>query len=70
MKLRELSCTRTQVSDLSVLKTMPLIKLGCDFRPERDREILRAVTTLAQINNKSAADFWKEVDALPRKKMP
>ena len=37
-------------------------ELGCDFQPERDTEILRSLTTLERINEKPAADFWKEVD--------
>ena len=51
------------MSDLSPLKGMPLKTLGCDFKPERDAEILRSIKTLETINGKPAAEFWKAVDA-------
>jgi hypothetical protein len=41
---------------------MPLKELSWDFQRERDPEILRSLTTLERINDKPAADFWKEVD--------
>jgi hypothetical protein len=41
---------------------MPLTKLWLKFRPEQDAEIVRSLTTLQTINDKPAADFWKEVD--------
>jgi hypothetical protein len=40
---------------------MPLKELSCDFQRERDAEILRSLTALERINDKPAADFWKEV---------
>jgi hypothetical protein len=42
---------------------MPLKELQCDFKVERDTEILRSINTLEKINGKPAQDFWKEVDA-------
>jgi hypothetical protein len=42
---------------------MPLTKLLCDFRPERDAALLRSIKTLEKINEKPAAEFWKELDA-------
>jgi len=42
---------------------MPLKELGCDFKAERDVEILRSIKTLEKINDKPAKEFWKEVDA-------
>jgi len=42
---------------------MPLKLLWCEFKPERDTEILRSIKTLETINGKPAAKFWKEVDA-------
>jgi eukaryotic-like serine/threonine-protein kinase len=62
MKLTDLWCDNTLVSDLSLLKEMPLKNLRCDFKPERDTEILRSIKTLEKINDKPAAEFWKEVD--------
>jgi hypothetical protein len=41
---------------------MPLTELWLTFRPERDAEIVRSFMRLQFINNKPAADFWKEVD--------
>ena len=63
MKLTQLNCADTAVSDLSLVKGMPLRLLDCNFKPERDAEILRSIKTLEQINNKPAAQFWKDVDA-------
>jgi hypothetical protein len=41
---------------------MPLRELVCTFKAERDAKILRSIKTLEHINNRPAADFWKEVD--------
>ncbi len=62
-KLHLLWCQNTKVTDLSVLRGMPLAELWCDFKPERDADILRGIPTLKTINDKPAAEFWKEVDA-------
>ncbi len=63
MPLTYLACYETQVTDLSPLKGMPLEWIKCDFEPERDAAILREIKTLKTINDKPAAQFWKEVDA-------
>ncbi len=52
----------TKITDLSLLKGMPLRELSCDFRPERDAAILRSIKTLETINGKPAAEFWKSVE--------
>jgi serine/threonine protein kinase len=65
MKLTTLSCKEAKVTDLSVLRGMPLKVLWCDFRAERDTAILRSLEALETINEKSAAEFWKEVDTKP-----
>ncbi|HKB39354.1 MAG TPA: hypothetical protein VKD72_23150 [Gemmataceae bacterium] len=62
MPLTQLSLRGAKVTDLSPLKGMPLKVLRCDFQRERDVALLRSLTTLEQINDKPAADFWKEVD--------
>jgi uncharacterized membrane protein len=62
-KLTSLWIDGTKVSDLSPLKGLPLTRLFCDFKPERDADILRSIKTLETINGKPAKDFWKEVDA-------
>lgn len=61
MPLQYLICSQ-HVSDFSVIKQMPLKFLHLDFRPERDSELVRSITTLETINNKPAAEFWKEVE--------
>ncbi|HTU19960.1 MAG TPA: protein kinase [Gemmataceae bacterium] len=63
MPLTLLHCYGTRVTDLSPLKGMPLQELKCDFKADRDAEILRSINTLKSINGKSAEEFWKEVDA-------
>ena len=61
-KLTRLICVNNEISDLSVLRDMPLKELSCDFNPERDTELLRSIKTLETINGKPAAEFWKEVE--------
>ena len=62
MPLTGLMCDHTPVSDLSPLKNLPLRILRCDFKPERDAPLLRPIRTLESINDRPAAEFWKEVD--------
>jgi hypothetical protein len=61
--LVRLTIDGTEVTDLSLLKGMPLKELDCDFRPDRDTAILRSIKTLEKINGKPAAEFWKDVKA-------
>jgi WD40 repeat protein/serine/threonine protein kinase len=63
LPLEDFSCEGAPVTDLSPLKGLPLRVLTCDFVPERDAPILRGIKTLEKINGKSAAAFWKEVEA-------
>ena len=65
MPLTVLGWGGTRVSDLSPLKGMPLKEVYCDFRPERDAEILLSIKTLETINDKPAAQFWKEMGGKP-----
>jgi hypothetical protein len=46
---------------------MPLEEIRCDFKPERDADILRSIKTLEKINDKPAAEFWKEADTRKEK---
>ena len=62
MKLTFLWCHETKVTELSPLRGMPLREIRCDFQPKRDSGILRSIKTLEKINDKPAAQFWKEVD--------
>jgi hypothetical protein len=62
MALRDLDMHTQKDCDLSPLRGMPLTRLGLRFRPEQDTDIVRSLTKLQIINDKPAADFWKEVD--------
>jgi hypothetical protein len=63
MPLVWLRCQGTKVIDLSPLKGMPLESIVCDVGVARDSEFLRSLPTLKNINEKPAAEFWKEVGA-------
>jgi hypothetical protein len=65
MRLTVLKSFSSRVADLSPVKGMPLTEIYCDFKPERDAEILRSIKTLEKINGKPAAEFWKEVGGRP-----
>jgi tRNA A-37 threonylcarbamoyl transferase component Bud32 len=62
MALKELNLTGSKVTDLSPIRGMPLTWLRLAFRPGQDAEIVRSLTTLQNINDRPAAEFWKEVD--------
>ncbi len=62
MKLEVLVCSETQFSDHTFLAGMPLKVIELTFKPERDVDILRSIKTLETINQKTVAEFWKEVD--------
>jgi serine/threonine-protein kinase len=70
MPLTTLWFQNTQVSDPSLIKDMPLKNLFLDFKPERDTELLRSIKTLETINDKPAAEFWKEVEEQQQGKKP
>jgi len=61
MPLVSLECWGTRVADLTPLEKMPLKNLVCDFELERDAKLVRSLRTLETINNKPAAEFWKDV---------
>ena len=63
MPLLGLGCNSANVADLSPLKELFLKELTCDFKPERDAELLRSLKTLEKINDKPVQEFWKEVEA-------
>jgi len=62
MPLEDLQCHSTVVADLTPLRGMSLKTLFCDFKPFRDTELLRSIKTLKSVNEKPAAEFWKEVE--------
>jgi serine/threonine protein kinase/Leucine-rich repeat (LRR) protein len=63
LKLTSLSIHQTPVSDLAPLRDMPLQSISCGFQPDRDSAVLRSIRTLERIDNRPAAEFWKEIDA-------
>lgn len=63
MPLVELVVNGTKVEDLSPIESKSLKMIRCDFVPERDTKILRAMKQLETINKLSAAQFWKRVEA-------
>jgi hypothetical protein len=70
MPLTELWCQETTVTDLSPLAGLPLKILWCDIKSERDAAIVRSIKTLEKINDKLAAEFWKEVEAREANRKP
>jgi Leucine-rich repeat (LRR) protein len=70
MPLTHLHCPLMKVTDFSPLKGLYLKELSFDFKPERDTEILRSIKTLETINDKPAAEFWKEVEETQKAKKP
>jgi hypothetical protein len=62
MALKRLFLKGSGVTDVSPLRGLPRTTLRLTFRPERDGEIVRSLTTLPIINDKPAAAFWKAVD--------
>jgi eukaryotic-like serine/threonine-protein kinase len=59
--LKELSIYNIPAKDLSPLKELALTSLRLDYRADR-AEFVRSFAGLERINDKPAADFWKEVD--------
>ena len=62
LRLETITMKNTAIEDLSPLQDHPLTSIVCEFRPERDAKILRAIPSLRVINGKTVAEFWKEVD--------
>ncbi len=63
LKLKALAIWRSPIASLLPLRDMPLEQVFLDFEPERDREVLRSIKTLKEINSKPIAEFWKEIEA-------
>ena len=60
LPLSKLSLRGVRATDLSPIKAMPLKSLRIDYRADRE-ELLRSLTGLESINDKPAAEFWKDV---------
>ena len=61
LRLERISLLHTGVTDLTPIQGMPLKQLRLDYRPER-KKFVRSFKELELINDKPAAEFWKEVD--------
>jgi hypothetical protein len=61
LDLKELAIKGTRITDLAPIKGLPLQKLRLDYQADRE-EFVRSFKGLEFINDKPAADFWKEVD--------
>jgi eukaryotic-like serine/threonine-protein kinase len=60
LRLRKLSLRRIRATDLSPLKGMPLRELRLDYGADRE-EFVRSFTGIELINDKPAAEFWKDI---------
>ncbi len=62
-RLTFLHCNGTAVTDLTPIKDMPLQELGCNKElAQSNRAVIQGIKSLQTINNKPAAEFWKEAD--------
>jgi hypothetical protein len=61
LRLERISLLHTGVTDLTPIQGMPLKQLRLDYRPDREK-FVRSFKELELINDKPAAEFWKEVD--------
>jgi serine/threonine protein kinase/Leucine-rich repeat (LRR) protein len=63
MRLTSLTLYHTQAIDLAPLRGLPLEAISWTLTPLSDTRIVRSIKTLKRINDKPAAEFWKEADA-------
>jgi serine/threonine protein kinase len=61
MPLQRLDCRNMEV-DLRPVGSCPLKSIDCNFRPAQDSVVLRAVSSLEQINGMAAQEFWATAD--------
>ncbi len=61
MPLQRLDCRNMEI-DLRPVGSCPLKSIDCDFRPAQDTIVLRAVSSLEQINGMVAKTFWATAD--------
>lgn len=58
-----LNIYKTFITDWRPLLTMPRLRMiGMDFVKDRDSKVLRAITTLEEINKQATEDFWKSLE--------
>jgi hypothetical protein len=60
LRLRKLSLRHIRATDLSPIKGIPLKELRLDYDADRE-ELVRSFKGLELINEKPAAEFWKDV---------
>ncbi len=58
--IESLDLTGASVDDISILRQLPVVYLGLDYNPERDRESLLQISTLKYINGIPASDFFED----------
>jgi Leucine-rich repeat (LRR) protein len=63
MPLWQLHAANIPATDLTPVKNLPLRELSWSFQKDRDLALLRSMKMLETINQKPAAEFWKEVGA-------
>jgi serine/threonine protein kinase/Leucine-rich repeat (LRR) protein len=69
MPLTTINIAGTRVADLSPLGGTPLQELYFDYTPKRgDKAVLDSIKTLAKINGKPTAEFWKQAGEVPPKR--
>jgi Leucine-rich repeat (LRR) protein len=61
LALSRLSLHSIRASDLGPIQGLPLQKLGLDYQADRE-EFVRSFKGLETINDKPAAEFWKEAE--------
>lgn len=59
LKLTRFLFSDTPVRDISALQGMPLKSIECEYKPGRDREVLKSIQTLEKINGMRSEDFWR-----------
>jgi serine/threonine protein kinase len=57
--LQKLWFARTKATDLTPLRALRLTEIEGPLQLDRDEKLLRSIKTLAKINGKPAAEFWK-----------
>lgn len=60
MKLKKPAVLGSKVNDLSVIEGMPLEEMTFNPLSDEDQKRVRAIPTVRRINEKPAADYWKE----------
>lgn len=61
--LNTLNARETKIEDWSALRSMLSLRIvWLDFVKDRDSEVLKSISTLAEINGQSVQGFWKSIE--------